>query len=141
RGTRAEYVTVDMLLPVTNENRLAFANSGDLASVRNKELWVALAEKAYAQINESGWLRRHDRLNGNNSYHAIAGGYPRNALAQIIGIKTGSTGINSRMASLADVVRKMRNGDIVTFGSAAKPKWSPVVGNHAYTVIAYNSAQ
>lgn len=141
RGTRAEYVTVDMLLPVTNENRLAFANSGDLASVRNKELWVALAEKAYAQINESGWLRRHGKLNGHNSYHAIASGYPRNALAQITGIKTDSTGTNSRMASLADVVRKMRNGDIVTFGSAEKPKWSPVVGSHAYTVIAYNSAQ
>ena len=45
------------------------------ANSASNELWTALAEKAYVQINEMGWLRSGLPGNGQNSYSAIEGGY------------------------------------------------------------------
>src|SRR5439155_5891585 len=44
----ADYVTVDEMLPSRN-GRFVYANNGDLVSDPTNVLWVALAEKAYAQ--------------------------------------------------------------------------------------------
>ena len=49
------------------------------------ELWVSLAEKAYVQLNEMGWVRPDLSGNGMNSYAAIDGGYIAYALSHITG--------------------------------------------------------
>jgi Calpain family cysteine protease len=59
----AQYVTVDRELPVNSGDGFVYANRNfDGASTTNiynaaNILWVALAEKAYAQLAEEGWSR------------------------------------------------------------------------------------
>src|SRR5262249_23114540 len=55
RNGTPDYVTVDDYLPTRN-GRFIYANMDLLASDSSNVLWVPLAEKAYAQLNESGWL-------------------------------------------------------------------------------------
>src|SRR5262249_23535029 len=60
----ADYVTVDRYLPVNSNHLFVYANSGQAASNPGNILWVALAEKAYAQVDEEGWIGQAN----NNSY-------------------------------------------------------------------------
>jgi hypothetical protein len=78
---RADYVTVDRYLPVQSQGYLIFAHSGQGHIGSSDPIWVALAEKAYAQFNASGTIG-HD---GTNSYQGIAGGDSTAAYAQITG--------------------------------------------------------
>lgn len=125
----ADYVTVDRFLPVDRYGRLVFANMGSLAS-GNNELWVALAEKAYAQMNASGWLR----AGGANSYASISGGWMGDAVKHITGRNTASFLVNDANALIAAV----NSGAIVTIGSKAAPTLSSVVGSHAYAITGYD---
>ena len=67
-------------IDVTVDRALAYTSSGaiEYAGARGNELWVALIEKAYAQINEEGWLGHA----ATNSYAAIDGGYSDLAISQ-----------------------------------------------------------
>jgi hypothetical protein len=66
RNGVADYVTVDRYLPVDTSGNLVYANEGHTpASVTST--WVALAEKAYAQLNEEGWTGQ----DGTNSYDGV----------------------------------------------------------------------
>jgi hypothetical protein len=127
----AKYVTVDRMLPTDASGNLIYDGAGASATNSGNELWVALAEKAYAQINQSGWL---DRPAG-TSYSSIEEGYSDDALMQVTGGKAGWTAIvASSSAQLQAAV------------SAAKPtildsRPSPgngVVADHTYPVVAYN---
>lgn len=74
-----DWVTVDRYLPVNSVGRSAFQSFGGVASDPRNELWMALAEKGYAQ-----WA-------GGNSWQNMNGGWPYVALGQI----TGSTASNT----------------------------------------------
>src|SRR5947199_872305 len=78
---RADYVTVDRYLPTTAAGTAVYASFGGRYDSSANELWVALAEKAYAQANESGWLGR----TAANSYAGIDGGYSDLVLKQVTG--------------------------------------------------------
>ena len=82
RDGRAEYVTVDRYLPVDANGRLVFANDGQLASSPTNELWGALAEKAYAQLAESGWSRGAAKP---NAYASISVGWEADVVIQLTG--------------------------------------------------------
>ena len=74
----AEYVTVDRQLPVDGGGRLVFDGIGRNASLSVAEasvnpIWSKLAEKAYAQINESGGIRP-DNKNEYNAFRSKSGG-------------------------------------------------------------------
>ena len=56
------------MLPTYSGGWFLYANMGDHASSSSNVLWVALAEKAYAQMNEAGWLRPASWGGGTNSY-------------------------------------------------------------------------
>ena len=72
------YVTVDTSLAVDENGNPA------LATPVGKELWVSLAEKAYAQVNAQENVLLRDTA-GLNSYQAVEGGNAE-ALKQITGL-------------------------------------------------------
>jgi hypothetical protein len=130
---RADYVTVDSMLPVTSQGTYVYANMG-LSSSKSAPLWVALAEKAYAEMNESGWLRAAFGDKGHNSYDAIAGGYMTDALRQIDHRNTGFA-----LVGESQFVAAWNAGSLITFGSFSRPHDTSIVGNHAYAVVGYNA--
>jgi hypothetical protein len=136
----ADYVTVDRSLP-SQSGWFAFANMGSQLSSASNELWVALAEKAYAQINESGWLRNHFGLPGNgiNSYQAVAGGWGGDAIQQI----TGQAATLWNDLNATSLINAWNSGKLITLGSHGSSDsfidGNGVVENHAYAMIGYNA--
>jgi len=132
RNGVADYVTVDRFLPVSSAGRFVFANVGGTASNSSNELWVALAEKAYAQLNGSGWLRG---ASGQNAYGSIEGGYMSDAFKQITG-RTATLGNSINQTALLNAVS---SGAMVGLASKSSGVGSGVVSGHAYVVAGYNS--
>jgi hypothetical protein len=140
----ADYVTVDRYLPVDASHHFVFANYGALASNTANELWVALAEKAYAQANESGWIYQ----DGTNSYNGtgadssdgINGGSPGRAMEQLTG-KTATSKLTATTTA-DDLLAAFNAGRMVTFSSKdADSLVDPdVVGNHAYALAGYDAS-
>ena len=84
RNGVADYVTVDRYLPTNLSGRAAYAGwGGSSYTSTTNELWVALAEKAYAQLAESGWSRSSTST---NSYAAIEGGWMGAVISQVAGL-------------------------------------------------------
>lgn len=147
RDGQAEYVTVDRNLPVTAGGNLKFANSGSSASSASNELWVALAEKAYAQLNESGWIGQ----DGTNSYTGVGGqvaagaenadglngGSPATAMRQIAGVSIG--GSLTGASSFNDIRSAFDAGKAITFCTPDNPPNEDVIGNHCYIMVGYNA--
>jgi hypothetical protein len=136
---KAEYVTVDSYLPTNGSGQSIYANLGAMYTNTNNELWTALAEKAYVQINEMGWLRSGLQGNGQNSYSAIEGGYIFAALGQITGQGTSPFTSTSLSTSFTTFVTAYNAGKSIGFASRSSPASSSVVGNHAYAVVGYNA--
>lgn len=120
------YVRIDSDLPVSGGS-LIFAKL-----TPGNELWVALAEKAYAQ-----WA-------GGNSYAKIGqGGYMDVAYRQVTGKSTSTQTVSglswqdpAQQAYLANYLgNHIQAGHALTAGSLSANNW-PIVGGHAYEVIA-----
>jgi Ca2+-binding RTX toxin-like protein len=146
KNGHAEYVTVDTELPV-NAGMFVFANHGRFANDPTNELWVALAEKAYAQANESGWLGQ----DGTNSYNGLGaeiadgadnpdginGGFEETALHQITAANVVSR--KPSTSTFAQVRGAFDAGQAITFGTPADPPNPGVVGDHAYMMVGYDA--
>lgn len=129
----ADYVTVDRYLPTNNIGNLVYANAGDYHGNSNNELWVALAEKAYAQLNESGWINQDNT----NSYNGIGNaGYLSDAFAHITGEKSAL----GRRLNFNTVIDAFSSGEVVGFGSKSSGIESNIVTSHAYALVDYNTA-
>jgi hypothetical protein len=126
------YVTVDRYLPTLGDDRI-FASFGTDKDNASNELWVALLEKAYVQLNESGWIGQEEAL---NSYQAIAGGRMENVMAQV----TGWSSAVSQTLSFDSVVRMLNLGELVTTSSIESPKDSRIAGTHAYAILDYDAS-
>jgi hypothetical protein len=70
---KANWVTVNDMLPVDAEGSTTLAYGGAPGKNLNGEIWFSLVEKAYAQVNALGILPR-DEQTGLNSYAAVEGG-------------------------------------------------------------------
>ncbi len=129
RNGVADYVTVDMHLPTDNHGRLIFAGMGNHASSSGNELWVALAEKAYAQLNEAGWIGQ----DGANSYAGIEGGWMESAYEQILGRNA-----NSHYAPAESfLIDALQTGRMITLGSNGSTS-SGIIPGHAYVLKNHN---
>ena len=129
----ADYVTVDRYLPTNNIGNFVYANPGDRHDNANNELWVALAEKAYAQLNESGWINQDNT----NSYNGIGNaGYLSDAFKHI----TGEKAALGRFLDFNRVVDAFNSGEIIGFGSKSSGIESNIVASHAYALVDYDAS-
>ncbi len=129
----ADYVTVNRLLPTYSNGTLAYSGYGRSATTSSTTLWIALAEKAYAQWNETGNSGR----DGTNRYAAIEGGWMANVNAQVLGYN--STNYMFSSASKQSLIDAINAGRAVTLGTTSSATAGGLVGGHAYTVTGYNA--
>jgi hypothetical protein len=134
------YVTVDSFLPTNSTGKLIYASRGQLYSNAGNELWVALAEKAYVQANEMGWVRPGLPGSGQNAYSGIEGGYIYAAMRHVTGQSTVAFTMTSNSTSFNTFVTAWNSGKSIGFASyVSPPAGSGVVGSHAYAVVGYNA--
>jgi hypothetical protein len=121
----ADYVTVDRYLPTNLSGNAVSAGwgVGSYTSTTN-ELWVALAEKAYAQLAESGWSRSSTST---NSYADISGGWRGAVINHVAGL--GDSYDNPVNMTQAQLINLVNSNQILTIG----------FNGHAYTITAYNA--
>jgi hypothetical protein len=134
-GVIADYVTVDTLLATRNNNSIYASWGSNVASTGN-ELWVALAEKAYAQLNESAWINQ----DGTNRYVGIEGGDPEAVMGEITGVGTGWK--NSNQFTKQAAIDLFNSNKLVTLSiyDNANTGVNVPVKNHAYVGKSYNAA-
>jgi len=124
----ADYVTVDRYLPTHSSGNAVSA--GWVVGSYN-ELWVALAEKAYAQLAESGWSRSSTST---NSYAAIEGGWMGAVISQVGGL--GSSSFEAVNMNQTQLINLVNSNQILTVAFVHATE--KVVNGHAYTITAYN---
>ena len=91
----ADYVTVNCMLPVNSNGLLAYADYCASYTNAANSLWIPLAEKAYAQWNQTGKEGR----DGTNSYASIQGGWMATVDAQVLGYNATDYMMTDRPAS------------------------------------------
>ena len=129
----ADYVTVDRYLPTTDTGYLAYANKGNHYNNSTNELWVTLAEKAYAQLNESGWIYQDNT----NSYKGIShGGYVADAFSQITGRNVSSF----NALDFNSIVNAFNSGQLIGLATKSTGVASNILAAHGYAVVGYNSS-
>ena len=131
----ADYVTVDRYLPTTTDGKFWYAGMGNSVSDPANKLWVALMEKAYAQLAESGWSRSTRA----NSYAAIRSGWEGHVIKQLVNTTVASYGLTNTTTTLNAVVAAYTAGKMVTLDSKDVTA-SGIVKNHVYVVVGYNAA-
>lgn len=130
---KADYVTVDKYLPTSFGNAVYAGWGGGSYNETDNELWVALAEKAYAQFNESGWIGQDNT----NSYAGLNGGWMAPVMEQITGLDTSSQYASSiTKQTLIDLTNSDK---LLTVGFVHGGGYG-VVNEHAYTITSYNAA-
>jgi hypothetical protein len=99
---------------------------------------VALAEKAYAQANESGYVGTSNPRS--NSYQALNGGWPSWALSALSCLPTASTGgFTASGLAAAWQAGKMIVLDTPYMGNSPQSiNGVNIVSTHSYAVVGYN---
>ncbi len=140
RGSTPEYVTVDTMLPTDSQGYLVFDGMGRKANSASNELWVELAERAYVQMNECGWIRPASWGGGQNKYTGISGGDMAMAMSQITGLSSIGAVSTRGSSGFSAVVAAFSAGKEICFGSLDSPANSSlVVGDHAYAMVGFNA--
>jgi hypothetical protein len=138
-NNKLDYVTVDKMMATSASGRYIYADQGDGTATNglvagNNELWVALAEKAYAQVNESGRLGQQESTNryGIAGNEGISWGFMKNAIRHITGLSASSGNLNAsgiNGVSSAELQGLVNSNKVVTVG------W----GGHARSIVGYNA--
>ena len=134
----ADYVTVNTMLPTYN-GRLVFADYETSYTAAQNDLWIPLAEKAYAQWNETGKEGR----DGTNTYAGIAGGWMATVDAQVLG--HNATDYSVTTGNQQNAIAALTANKAVTVGTIGSSNCSDTLpyglyGCHAYAVTAYNAS-
>jgi hypothetical protein len=136
----ADYVTVNNMLPVNSAGQLVYADYGNMASSAGNTLWIPLAEKAYAQWNQTGKEGR----DGQNLYSSIEGGWMADVDAQVLGHSATSYDLSTSSDKTA-LSGAMTNHLAVTIGTDGSSASNDslaygLYGSHAYAIVGYNAA-
>ncbi len=129
----ADYVTVDRCLPTYGGSAI-YASVGGTYTSGGNELWMALAEKAYAQWNETGGAGR----DGRNTYGSIEGGWMQTVSQQVLG-RASQTYWWLYDSDKQYLVAALNAHKAVTYGTKSNPG-NGMVGPHAYMVTGYNAS-
>ncbi len=132
-GYTADYVTVNRRLPAYSNGQLGYSGFGQSISQTSTTLWIALAEKAYAQWNETGLSGR----DGTNRYSAIEGGWMWYVNAQVLG--ADSTYAYFSSSAKSTLVNALSASQAVTLGTWPNASTGGLYGSHAYIVSGYNA--
>ncbi len=126
----ADYVTVDRYLPTYPGGGFMYANdsSGLAYNNANNELWVALAEKAYVQMSQSGWTGQ----DVGNTYESIAGGWAKMTLEQITGRSA-----TANLMNLSNIWTAFTSGQSIALHTNGTTE-AGIVGNHVYVFTGFN---
>jgi hypothetical protein len=116
------YVTVDTELPA----------GGNYYAHPNGDVWVALAEKAYAEANAQGWVSTSHR--NIDSYAALDSGDPAWALSAITGQTARDYTINP-----TNIASAWRQGELIVL-CTSNPSSPYIVPSHCYAVVGYNAS-
>jgi hypothetical protein len=139
--TAADYVTVDRYLPTnvteggyTDER---FANFDD----SNVGLWVALAEKAYAQFAEQNMIDQESAI---NSYGSIEGGNGFRALPSISGTNGGLYSDINYIGRVAlfpsiDTINNLLAAGTPLLASSIPDPSLGIYSNHQYMIVSANT--
>jgi hypothetical protein len=128
----AQYVTVDNYLPVQN-GQFMYADLGQDYTSSSNVLWVALDEKAYAQLCASGWNSRPK----SNAYASLDEGSASTSLPVITGGTYASTNPFSSQAALISAIDA---GRLIVLASNGGSRALGIVPNHEYGVLSYDSS-
>jgi len=124
------YVTVDRQLPVDSTGRFVYENRGDLPNNPKNILWVTLAEKALAQLNESGWLKTAGKSGENSLTEIGAGGRSQLAVSLVTGQATNRDDLKS--------IGSFAKGEL-EIANSKKEVPNFLVPHHSYVVVDYNA--
>lgn len=131
----ADYVTVDKYLPMYSNGTFAYANLGESLGDPNNKLWVALAEKAYAEEAASGWTRGAGKA---NAYESIATGWEGDVIGQVTGRAEAFQQVFNTAANFVAVTSDFAAGHFVTLDSNQTTS-SGIIADHVYVLVGYNS--
>jgi hypothetical protein len=129
-----DYVTVNDQLPVSTTNP-AFDGGYAFDQPLNGVLWVALAEKAYAEENLSGFVTT--QYPGSYSYASMAGGYPVWAMAAIAGVSATQYNVVPGTTA-SEIATAMEDGDLVCLTTPSSGIDSHLITAHCYAVVGYD---
>ena len=131
----ADYVTVNTMLPASPSGILVYADAGASCSNAANALWIPLAEKAYAQWNQTGKAGRDDL----NAFASIQGGWMATVDAQVLGHNATDYIMTSTKEQTA--INAIAAKEAVTIGTLS---WSGTVdglyASHAYAITGYNAS-
>ena len=135
----ADYVTVDRSLATYSNGVLAYSGYYSSVSSSTNSLWIPLAEKAYAQWNETGKEGR----DGKNAFGSIEGGWMAAVDAQVLG--HNATDYNVIASTKQAMVSALAANKAVTIGTIASSNSNDTLpyalyGSHAYAVTGYNAS-
>jgi hypothetical protein len=133
---KADYVTVNLQLPASPDGTFAYANVGGSLSSTSNVLWVALAEKGYAELAASGWSRGASEA---NAYSSISLGWEGDVVNQVAGKSEATTKMANTSAVQNALITVAGNGTWVGLESNARPA-SNIVPNHVYVLESYNAS-
>ncbi len=109
-------------------------------------LWIALAEKAYAQWNETGNELGRGNSTGNNDYASIGGGSPYYVDEQVLGRDAyywdaGQDGWSLTGSDKQVLINAITSKMAVSTCTIGTPDPSTnLVGGHCYNICGYNSS-
>jgi len=124
----AHWITVDSELPSAGAYYDNVQNQ-----LGAQSLWVALAEKAYAEANGLGYLATNTP--GVDSYDALDGGDPALALHAITGQVAADVSLTA-----SNLINAWNANDMIVISSDSAPADSRIVPAHAYAVIGFNGS-